>query len=364
MDEHINGKKEKKRGGWKKVLLIVILVILALLVTAAVCVGLYVDHLMNQINIVPDEDSTVSSSEVEDILASDPAVETIDPNSTETLPNLEDITISTEAPDEEPEEVFRKDKNVINILLIGQDRRSGEGRARSDSMILATFNLNANKVTLTSFLRDAYVQIPGYLPQKLNHAYQFGGMSLLNETLWINYGVEIDGNVEVDFNGFTDLIDMLGGVDISLTGAEADYLNHEGWSLTSGMNHLTGEQALAYSRIRYIDTDYRRTERQRTVVMSVINKYKSQSIDQMLSLMEDALPMVTTNIDKGEIFNLVMKVAPMLASAEYSSMQIPASGTFKGGNVQVRPGYKNWFEYDIDFWTNRQLLREIFEETN
>lgn len=354
VNEELTPKKKRFKDlpKWKRVTLIAVLAVFALLVIVGVGVAIYLDHLMNQINIVPKEDVTISSKEVEDVIGE--GLETIDPNSDEELPNADDITF----PSGETDGV--RNENVLNILMIGQDRRPGEGRTRSDSMILATINLKAKTVTLTSFLRDAYVQIPGYQPQKLNHAYAFGGMSLLNETLRINYGVIVDGNVEVDFSGFKGLIDMLGGVDIDLTQAEANWLNNEeGWSLHSGMNHLSGKEALAYSRIRYLDTDYRRTERQRTVIMSIIDEYKTRSVNEMLSLLEDALPMVTTNMEKGEILDYAVKIAPVLAGAEYTSQQIPVAGSFRAGYVQIRPGYQAWLEYDIDFEANRKILQEI-----
>ncbi|MFQ9799037.1 MAG: LCP family protein [Clostridia bacterium] len=100
---------------------------------------------------------------------------------------------------------------MVNILLIGQDRREGEGRQRSDSMILATINKKSQSIYLTSFMRDMYVPIPGYSDNRINAAYAFGGMDLLDDTIETNFGIHIDGNVEVDFSGFKTLIDMMGG---------------------------------------------------------------------------------------------------------------------------------------------------------
>ena len=126
----------------------------------------------------------------------------------------------------EPVKPPEKSKNVINILLIGQDETVPGVRARSDSMILVTFNTATKDVTFTSFMRDAYVQIPGYSPNKLNHAYQYGGVKLLNKTLKVNYGVEVDGNIEINFEQFKAVIDMLGGVEVELTEKESWYMGH------------------------------------------------------------------------------------------------------------------------------------------
>ena len=352
-------EKPKKKKKWKIVLLIVLLSVFLLFLAAVFAVGFYANHLLDQLAMYdPANDVTISHSEAEDFLLDDPEAVIIDPDSTEEMDDLSDVTFPTEPPTE-PAQQEGHGEHIVNILLIGQDRRPGQGRQRSDSMILATFNKSRNTLTLTSFMRDAYVQITGYQPNKLNAAYAFGGMSLLNETLRVNYGIHVDGNVEVDFNSFTQIIDMLGGVDINMTTAEVNYLAK--WDLQVGMNRLTGEQALAYSQIRYIDSDYRRTERQRKVLLSLLNRYKSLSVTQMLSILEDVLPYITTNMDKSEIVGYAVELTPMLASAQFENMRIPADGTFRAGIARVRPGLAAWFQYDIDFAANRELMQSVFE---
>ena len=380
----------KKMKTWKKVLLIVILSLLGLIIAAVLTVMLYVNHLLNQITPYDTaNDATISSSEAEQMIEDDPEMVEIDDD--EEIPDITDLTFPKELP-VEPDQQDQQDQqgqmgevtgqltqqqdpgppvnwsNVVNIMLVGQDRRSGEGRQRSDSMILVTFNKSKKTITLTSFMRDSYVRIPGYKPNKLNATYAFGGMSLLNQTLEQNFGVKVDGNVEVDFNNFQKLIDLLGGVDIKLTEKEADYLNKTykwpgtRWEVKPGTQRLDGEQALAYSRIRKIDSDYRRAERQRKVVTNLIQRYKSQSVSKMLSLLEDILPLVVTNMGKGEIVDYVVELTPMLAGSSINTLRIPADGTFRQGNVRVRKGLAAWFQYDIDFYANRRLLNKVFAE--
>lgn len=211
-------KAKKHPVKWKRIVLIVVGVLLALLLLLIAVAGLYINYLMNQMPRVSGDESQLNSSEVEDLLQSDPDLEPIDPS--ESLPNIGDITFPSEPP-----KPVEKPKHVINILLIGQDKTTSGVRARSDSMILVTFNTHAKTVTFTSFMRDAYVQIPGYASNKLNHAYQYGGMKLLNQTLKLNYGVEIDGDIEINFSSFKTIIDMLGGVEVSLTEKEIRYIN-------------------------------------------------------------------------------------------------------------------------------------------
>lgn len=357
-------KRKKKKGTWKRVLLGVFLGLLLAIILIVAGLGIYMNYLLNQVTPYdPSNDVTIAVEEADKLTEEDPELIPVDPDSDEEIPNMEDLTIPEETvPPVEEEDSVNWD-NVINIMLIGQDRRPGEGRQRSDSMILVTVNKSLQTITLTSFMRDQYVRIPGYKNNKMNAAYAFGGMKLLNETLETNFGVQVDGDIEVDFNNFQKLIDMLGGVDISLTKKEAQYLNTgTDWNLSSGMQRLNGAQALTYARIRKIDSDYRRAERQRTVISSLINRYKSLSLTEMLTMIDDVLPLVTTNMSKSEIVDIAISLAPMLSGAQLNTMRIPVDGTFKQGTVKVRAGLAAWFQYDIDFSTNRDALRELFKE--
>lgn len=366
---HGDPKKKKRTRG----LLIGLCVFLSVILLVLAGGLWYVHRLLGRIEYVDPQESYLSSEEAE--LMQTEELDTMAPD--EDLPALEDITIPSEAPSEpdategsqpteptdtQPTVPPEPEGDIVNILLIGQDRREGQGRCRSDSIILVTFNKSTGVISLTSFMRDAYVRIPGYSNYKINAAFQYGGMSLLNETLYTNYGVRVDGDIAVDFFQFKKLIDMLGGVEITLTQKEAEYMNIDSnWGLTAGTHILTGPQALKYSRIRYIDTDYRRAERQRTVLMSLVEKFKDLSVLEMLPILEEVLGMVQTNMSQSQIISLAKELFPMLSSSDFQQYQIPAKGTFKGGNVQVRPGLKGWFQYNIDFEANRRLLREIFD---
>ena len=124
-------------------------------------------------------------------------------------------------------DVKKSDRQTLNILLIGQDRRENDTVSRADSILLCSFRKDSGSLVMTSFLRDTYVRIPGKGKHKLNTAYPIGGMPLLDATLKENFGVTVDGNIEVDFSQFEGIIDLLGGVEIHLTAAEAAHLRHE-----------------------------------------------------------------------------------------------------------------------------------------
>ena len=243
-----------KKSSWKRNLLIAVCVVLAVILVAVVAVTAYLEDLLGLINFKnpADTDATISESEYQEYLEQ---MNTVDSNYTGATMDEDDV-------DWGDVDIVAQNDNVINILLIGQDRREGEGRARSDSMILCSVNKKAKTITMISLMRDMYVQIPGYQDNRINASYAFGGMTLLDACIEENFGVVVDGNVEVDFSGFTGIIDAVGGIDIELTASEAKYLNRRGnwdfennagtWQLQEGLNHLTGSQAFAYSRIREV----------------------------------------------------------------------------------------------------------------
>ena len=353
-----NMNNKKVPGTWQRNALIALCAVLALILLALVFGTAYVHSLLNKMQYVaPEEEYTMSKQEASQ--QTSPDMETIDPSSTETLPQIGDVTVPTEP----PFAPVKHGSHVVNILLVGQDRREGAGeyRQRSDSMILVSFNTSRNTITLTSFMRDQYVVIPGYGFNKLNAAYVFGGFNLLNKTLEQNLGVFVDGNVEVDFSSFTAIIEMLGGVEINLTQAEADYLNKGfGWNLVPGLNLLNGEQALNYARIREIDSDYQRSNRQRTVIISLINRYKNVPVSDMMNVLNAVLPMIRTNMTNDQILSYAGRFLPMLASARVDSMRIPVDGTFDSGYLQLDETHQDWFQYNIDFKTNYEILQQLF----
>lgn len=204
------------------------------------------------------------------------------------------------------------DKNVINILLIGRDAR-GEERGRSDSMILVSLNRKTEQISMVSLMRDSYVQIPGYSNNKLNSAFSFGGYELLDETIAKNYGIEIDFNVGVNFDGFEKVVDQLGGIDVELTQAECDYLMNDIYTnaghLTPGINRLDGNTALSYARARYVGTgkeanDFGRTYRQRVVLTTVYKEMMKKPLTEIWTILDSIMDCVETDMTNTQIVSL------------------------------------------------------------
>ncbi len=238
---------------------------------------------------------------------------------------------------------------VTSVLLIGTDGRSLDERGRSDTMMLISINSATNKINVTSFMRDCYVEIPGYGWDKLNAAYSYGGAELLMDTIEHNFGVRIDDYISINFLSFASIVDSVGGIDVDISDAEATEINvilqaevNEimGDGVTDdllsggGKNvHLVGKQALAYARIRHIgNADFERTERQRRVVDLVMNKLKSFSPVMLKNLATNVLPDVSTNMKDGKLYLLSLR-APMLLRYERVPLQIPVDGTYYGDST-------------------------------
>lgn len=341
-----------KKASAKRTALIVLCVFLAVVLSVLIGLTIYMESLFGLIN-------KTNPNETQDYMSLEEYLQGEE--------NNEDIT----GPEEDPNSVEWGDidpivanKNIINILLIGQDQRKTGGNARSDAMILCTINKSAKTITMTSFLRDMYVQIPGKNDNRINASYAMGGVPLLNKTLEKNFGVTVDGNVEIGLYGFKDVIDMVGGVDIELTAAEAKYLNKRGnwdleanagtWNLKEGMNHLNGSQALAYSRVRKVGNgDFGRTNRQRIVLSKLMEKAKGMSLSEVNALLKKVLPLITTDLTDQEIMSYVMVIFPMLKDLTIQTQQIPAKNAYRMSMVNkmsvLIPNLKK----------NRAVLEEI-----
>lgn len=332
----------------KRTALIIACVVLAIILAALIGITAYVEYQTGRMGNLNNE--TLSPEEIEAILNGDDA--------DGTGPSMDDSEVDFGS--KTPQLV--DGSHIINILLVGQDRRKGEGRQRSDAMILCTLNTRTKKLTMTSFLRDMYVQIPGYRNNKINACYQIGGAKLLNECLKVNFGIAVDHNIEVDFEGFMDLIDLVGGVEIELTSAEAGYLNkrgnwdvtgNDGWTLKKGINKLNGSQALAYSRIRAIGTDFERTERQRKVLTALLEKAKNLSFSQITKLIDTAMPLLATDMEMSDIVGYASDLFKMFAELKVSSLRIPADGTYSFADFAGAGD-----SIVLDFDENRKILVE------
>ncbi len=194
--------------------------------------------------------------------------------------------------------------NYRNIAIFGIDSRENtyEKGNRSDCIIIASINNTTKEVKLASVYRDTYVQIEGHGLDKITHAYSYGSAPLAIATLNTNLDLNIKEFITVNFDAVKEIIDSIGGISMPIT---AEEVSHIPGINKAGTYQLTGEQALAYARIRYATGgDYKRTERMRDVLTAVANKVKTFDISRLNKLVDTLLPKVYTNIKASDIFSM------------------------------------------------------------
>lgn len=268
------------------------------------------------------------------------------------------------------------DNGVTNILLIGNDSRLGGEDGRSDAMILVSVSKKTGRILMTSILRDVYVEIPGYGSNRLNAAYSFGGPALLMETIEKNFDISVSKYMLVNFEAFANVVDAVGGIDLELTGEEViwvdAYLNEYNelmgrefgydylYDIEGGLIHLNGAQALAYSRNRYIGTDFGRTERQRKVMEQIIKKLPKAVLTNFNGLIEGLCPNLTTNMSFSEVYSLVLR-APFWLKYEREGAALPIEGSWWNENVDGMAVLGVDFDANKEYFENRLYVRD--EET-
>ena len=318
-------KKEKKKSPVKKTIAVILCVVIVLLS----CVGFF------------------GYQKIDELLSSFNTEEELSENAYINAADLEQY------PDQ------------INVLLVGIDARENETQSRSDTMMLVTLDNENKQIKLTSFLRDSYVQIAGKnYWSKLNSAYFHGGIQTLSDTLELNFKVDIQYYAMVDFEIFTTIVDELGGINVDVTEKESYYTYHSGSvnvpvRIEAGEDVLlNGEQALWYSRIRYLDSDFKRTQRQRKVITAIVEKATTKSFSELYSLAETIIPLVKTNMSSNQIMSLgLAAMKNKIYDYPIVQHQIPADGTWSDKNIS---GVGASLVMDMD--ENTQLLHSFLSE--
>lgn len=264
---------------------------------------------------------------------------------------------------------IKKVNGVVNILLAAQEQTDGSLRGRTDVLMIATINTIQKSIKLTSIMRDTYVQIPGYKDNRINSAYRTGDIPLLEKTIETNFNIDLDGYILVDFDSFEKVIDELGGVEITLTKEEAAYLNRTNYISDKSNRHvkegkqiLNGNQAVGYCRVRKVrsasnDTsDFGRITRHKAVLTALFDKYKSQSVTDILGMADDILELVTTDITPTQIMSYTSTVLSMGVS-KIETFSVPIKNAYAGRKI------RGMAVLVPDLVTNNQALHEfIFGE--
>lgn len=252
-----------------------------------------------------------------------------------------------------------RSSSVTNILLLGVDARNpkDDTASRSDSMMLISIDKAHNCVKMVSFLRDTWVYIPCVdKKQRLNAACQYDGYNGVVDTIEYNFGIDIDGYVVADFEMFKVLVDSIGGVEVEVSEKEAkEVTSHKGRygnvKLDAGKYKLTGEQALAYCRIRKIDTDFMRAYRQRTVMQAILKSVKSANPIKLVSMASKAAPYIETNLSKAKIIFSGLKALPCIG--DMAEVRVPFDGTWQYATI----GGASVITIDVD--KNKEQLKDL-----
>lgn len=256
---------------------------------------------------------------------------------------------------------------VKNIAILGLDTRENDKSGRSDANLVVTIDKNRNKIKLTSIARDSYVAIDGRGNDKLTHAYAFGKTQLAVKTLNQNFGVEITDYINVNFFEMAHIIDYLGGVEVEVDEEELPELNRiirktdfgemeNPRVAKSGVQRLTGTQAVCYARIRKIDSDVERGNRQKEVISAMFKEIKKVSIFKLPKLASMLLAECETSLSTDDIMELGLWA--VFKSPEFDNISIPNNNV--KGSGEIISGI--WY-YTYDLEQARQEIKDfIFEE--
>ncbi len=316
--ETVHKKEKELREGKKRrgamITLIVLLCTLAVLIVAAVMVWNHTkpDPMSGQ---DPNFDQTWEETDEADIPGEE---ETADANAPtvnesimeETLPTVEDIQIP-------------KDEGWTHYLLLGIDTtnyRSG----RSDAMIVFSINKEEQRLVLSSIPRDTLVYVDGKGFDKLTHAYSAGGADLTVKTFSQNFDIDVENYFVVNFQSLPEIVDAVGGVVLTLTDAEAKHMGemYAAWGLSGGTQRLNGKEVLAYCRIRRIDSDYKRIERQYKALMAIYDEVKNLSYDKYIGLAKAAYDSMYSDMKMGDMLLLVKDVMDIAKVAKIENIKI------------------------------------------
>ncbi len=261
-------------------------------------------------------------------------------------------------PSDAPAWTVANEDGIMNILLIGADRNKDGSNGRSDIMMLASVDQKNKTLRLVSFMRDLYLDIPTVGYERLNATFAYGGAALTMQTIENYFRVNIDHYIQTDFQNFELIIEKMGGVDVELSEEEAAYMNQEkGWNLEAGVQHLNAEEALYFSRIRDLDSDFGRTGRQRQMILCMLDTFKKMNVVDMAGVVADYLPYVTTDLSNSDLIGLASLV-PDYPNYQVETMYVPYKGTYENIEVDLHGSQGNQvLKPDVE--ANAALLRQF-----
>lgn len=245
-------------------------------------------------------------------------------------------------------------EGITNILLVGTDGENIEKGNRSDSMMVVTIDSKNKDIRISSIARDTYVDIPGYSTEKLTHAYAYEGIDLLKEVFKVNFNLDIDKYIAVNFVSFMEIMDELGGVEVNVEEKDIKEINKyidacygyyknkdekdKEYITESGVQRLNGYQALAFSRIRYTDSAFARDNRHREVAESVYKEFAQKGVETYKKCAEIILNNTKTNISPIEMMNLAYTVLK-INDKDIEQFQFPLAEYRNGHIISKQKGW-------------------------
>ena len=245
-------------------------------------------------------------------------------------------------------------EGITNILLVGTDGENIEKGNRSDSMMVVTIDSKNKDIRISSIARDTYVDIPGYSTEKLTHAYAYEGIDLLREVFKVNFNLDIDKYIAVNFVSFMDIMDELGGVEVNVEEKDIKEINKyidacygyyknkdekdKEYITKSGVQRLNGYQALAFSRIRYTDSAFARDNRHREVAESVYKEFAQKGVETYKKCADIILNNTKTNISPIEMMNLAYTVLK-INDTDIEQFQFPLEEYRNGHIINKQKGW-------------------------
>ena len=344
---HFEQHKQPKKKRGLKIFLIILAVLLVIVAAAAVAGGIYYNRMMNKMNIIELPEDTYAYTEETEITEATAAAAAA--TTAATTEATEPTTIVTEPPRATAED-------IINILVVGQSSRAGEESRMADTTMVVSVNTFDGTVTVFSVLRDSYVKLPDYKGHVCGRAkftvcyglgYNWGGiagaMEMTNICMRDNFGVEIDHNIEIDFESFIRVVDLLGGIEVELTEAEAKYLNDDDLYVTydvePGLQYLDGMAALSYARMRKAegdnDSDIKRSARQRLVIEKLLDKVRGLSLSELQRVADNLLPEITTTMTPSDIVEILGRIMPVFKDINIVGATIPYDKTGWGEIIDI-----------------------------
>lgn len=359
--------RQEKASIGKKIGRVVLVIVLVLVLLLGAVVAFVWSKLGKITYHEPDTKApvaTVIDETVPDV-TEPPAPVTDIPVETESVPTEPAETMDIgdlemiDAPNYSSGELFH-DEDVINILLVGTDERT-EGfveACRADINILVSINKAEKTVKLVSFSRGMAIKMTDG-PYKgsyewLTNAQRWAGPIAVMQEMENNFKIKLDRYVRVNFNTVEVIVDEMEGLNLELTEEEVKFFKrNRDWDFEVGMNNLNGWQALQYARLRGVDDDWHRMERQRKCILAVVNQLKGSSFSELNALCDIALPLIQTNLTKLEIAELIL-YSPNFLKSEFDQMTIPIPNSY--GGMACFSGVSGWA---LDYNKNNAALHEF-----